>query len=160
GARPPRLKWIAKIERRTPRLEDGTYGYCEETGEPIALKRLEARPIATLSVEAQERPERRESLYREQWSPRPRPDRASASIATSEAKAPVGPATQGTSRTPSRALAPTRHYTARIHRVRFRIAERKRVRRRVRRFTRSPSGCQHDEVCPRARSRHAGSDGR
>ena len=48
------------------RIEDGTYGYCEETGDPIALKRLEARPIATLSVEAQERHERRERIYRDE----------------------------------------------------------------------------------------------
>ena len=47
------------------RIEDGSYGYCEETGEPIGLKRLDARPIATLSVEAQERHERRERVYRE-----------------------------------------------------------------------------------------------
>ncbi len=51
--------------RRSQRIEDGTYGYCEETGEPIGLKRLEARPIATLSVEAQERHERRERVYRD-----------------------------------------------------------------------------------------------
>ena len=48
------------------RIEDGTYGYCEETGEPISLKRLEARPIATLSIEAQERHERRERVYRDE----------------------------------------------------------------------------------------------
>ena len=47
------------------RIEDNTYGYCEETGEPISLKRLEARPIATLSVEAQERHEKREKVYRD-----------------------------------------------------------------------------------------------
>jgi DnaK suppressor protein len=47
------------------RLEDGTYGYCEETGDPISLRRLEARPIATLSIEAQERHERRERVYRD-----------------------------------------------------------------------------------------------
>ena len=46
-------------------IEDGSYGYCEETGEPISLRRLEARPIATLSVEAQERHERRERVYRD-----------------------------------------------------------------------------------------------
>ena len=49
-----------------PRVEDNTYGYCEETGEPISLMRLEARPIATLSVEAQERHEKREKLYRDE----------------------------------------------------------------------------------------------
>jgi DnaK suppressor protein len=56
---------IAKIDEALTRLDDGTYGYCEETGEPIALRRLEARPIATLSVEAQERHERRERVYRD-----------------------------------------------------------------------------------------------
>ena len=59
-------KLIAKIYSALARLEDGTYGYCEETGEPISLKRLEARPIATLSVEAQERHERRERIYRDE----------------------------------------------------------------------------------------------
>jgi DnaK suppressor protein len=58
-------KLIAKIDAALQRLDDGTYGYCEEIGEPIALMRLEARPIATLSVEAQERHERRERVYRE-----------------------------------------------------------------------------------------------
>ncbi len=47
------------------RIEDGSYGYCEETGEPIGIKRLDARPIATLSLEAQERHERRERFYRD-----------------------------------------------------------------------------------------------
>ena len=47
------------------RIDEGTYGYCEETGEPISLRRLDARPIATLSIEAQERHERRESVYRD-----------------------------------------------------------------------------------------------
>ncbi len=64
-ARDRQRKLIAKIEEALQRLEDGTYGYCEETGEPISLKRLEARPIATLSVEAQERHERRERVYRD-----------------------------------------------------------------------------------------------
>ncbi len=58
-------KLIAKIDAALARIEDGSYGYCEETGEPIGLKRLDARPIATLSVEAQERHERRERVYRE-----------------------------------------------------------------------------------------------
>ena len=58
-------KLIAKIDAALQRLDDDTYGYCEEIGEPIALKRLEARPIATLSVEAQERHERRERVYRD-----------------------------------------------------------------------------------------------
>jgi DnaK suppressor protein len=64
-ARDRQRKLIAKIEAAVARIEDGTYGYCEETGEPISLRRLEARPIATLSVEAQERHERRERVYRE-----------------------------------------------------------------------------------------------
>jgi len=58
-------KLIAKIDEALGRIDDGTYGYCEETGEPISLRRLEARPIATLSVEAQERHERRERVYRD-----------------------------------------------------------------------------------------------
>ena len=57
-------KLIAKIDAALERLDAGTYGYCEETGEPVCLKRLDARPIATLSVEAQERHERRELVYR------------------------------------------------------------------------------------------------
>jgi len=48
------------------RIEDGSYGYCDDTGEPIGLKRLEARPIATLSIEAQERHERRERVHRDE----------------------------------------------------------------------------------------------
>ena len=58
-------KLIAKIDAALARLEQGTYGYCEETGEPISLRRLDARPIATLSIEAQERHERRERVYRD-----------------------------------------------------------------------------------------------
>ncbi|MDQ8697181.1 RNA polymerase-binding protein DksA [Hyphomicrobium sp. LHD-15] len=58
-------KLISKIDAALARIEDGTYGYCEETGDPIGLRRLDARPIATLSVEAQERHERRERVYRE-----------------------------------------------------------------------------------------------
>ena len=58
-------KLIAKIDDALTRLEDGSYGFCEETGEPISLKRLDARPIATLSIEAQERHERRERVYRD-----------------------------------------------------------------------------------------------
>src|SRR5579864_3763304 len=65
-ARDRQRKLIAKIEAALTRIEDGTYGYCEETGEPISIKRLEARPIATLSVEAQERHERRERVYRDE----------------------------------------------------------------------------------------------
>ena len=57
-------KLISKIDEALERLEAGEYGYCEETGEPISLKRLEARPIATLSVEAQERHERMERTRR------------------------------------------------------------------------------------------------
>lgn len=64
-ARDRQRKLIAKIDAALQRIEDGTYGYCEETGEPIAIKRLEARPIATLSIEAQERHERRERVYRD-----------------------------------------------------------------------------------------------
>ena len=58
-------KLIAKIDMALQRIEDGTYGYCEETDEPISLRRLEARPIATLSLEAQERHERMEKTHRE-----------------------------------------------------------------------------------------------
>jgi DnaK suppressor protein len=58
-------KLIAKIDAALHRLEEGSYGYCEETGEPISLRRLDARPIATLSIEAQERHERREKVYRD-----------------------------------------------------------------------------------------------
>jgi len=65
-ARDRQRKLIAKIDAALMRIEDGTYGYCEETGEPISLKRLDARPIATLSVEAQERHERRERVYRDE----------------------------------------------------------------------------------------------
>src|SRR6187455_2922276 len=63
-ARERQRKLISKIDAALARLEDGTYGFCEETGEPISLRRLEARPIATLSVEAQERHERKEKLHR------------------------------------------------------------------------------------------------
>ena len=59
-------KLIAKIDAALRRIEDGAYGFCEETGEPISLKRLDARPIATLSLEAQERHERRERVYRDE----------------------------------------------------------------------------------------------
>lgn len=65
-ARDRQRKLVAKIDAALARIEDGTYGYCEETGEPIGLKRLDARPIATLSLEAQERHERRERVYREE----------------------------------------------------------------------------------------------
>jgi DnaK suppressor protein len=64
-ARDRQRKLIAKIDAALARIEDGTYGFCEETGDPIALRRLDARPIATLSVEAQERHERRERVYRD-----------------------------------------------------------------------------------------------
>jgi DnaK suppressor protein len=63
-ARDRQRKLIAKIDAALMRLDHGTYGYCEETGEPVSLERLDARPIATLSVEAQERHERRERVYR------------------------------------------------------------------------------------------------
>ena len=58
-------KLIQKIDEALERIADKSYGYCEETGEPIGLRRLEARPIATLSLEAQERHERRERVYRD-----------------------------------------------------------------------------------------------
>ncbi|GBQ96071.1 RNA polymerase-binding protein DksA [Gluconacetobacter sp. 1b LMG 1731] len=58
-------KLISKINQALLRIENGSYGYCEETGEPIGLKRLEARPIATLSIEAQERHERMEKIHRD-----------------------------------------------------------------------------------------------
>jgi DnaK suppressor protein len=58
-------KLISKIDEALRRIEEGTYGFCEETGEPISLKRLEARPIATLSLEAQERHERMERTHRD-----------------------------------------------------------------------------------------------
>ena len=62
-------KLIRKIDEALKRIDDGTYGYCLETGEPIGVKRLEARPVATLSVEAQERRERREKQFgdRDDW---------------------------------------------------------------------------------------------
>ena len=65
-ARDRQRKLIAKIEAALARIEDGSYGYCEETGEPISLRRLDARPIATFSIEAQERHERREKVYRDE----------------------------------------------------------------------------------------------
>ena len=65
-ARDRQRKLIAKIDAAIERIEMGTYGFCEETGEPISLKRLDARPIATLSIEAQERHERRERIYRDE----------------------------------------------------------------------------------------------
>ena len=64
-ARDRQRKLISKIDEALRRIEDGAYGYCEETGEPIGLARLEARPIATLSLEAQERHERRERVHRD-----------------------------------------------------------------------------------------------
>lgn len=64
-ARDRQRKLIAKIEAAIARIDEGNYGYCEETGEPISLKRLEARPIATLSLEAQERHERNERVFRD-----------------------------------------------------------------------------------------------
>ena len=65
-ARDRHRKLISKIEAALARIEDGSYGYCVETGDPISLRRLDARPIATLSVEAQERHERRERIYRDE----------------------------------------------------------------------------------------------
>jgi DnaK suppressor protein len=58
-------KLISKIDAALMRIEDGSYGYCEETGDPISIRRLEARPIATLSLEAQERHERLERTHRD-----------------------------------------------------------------------------------------------
>jgi DnaK suppressor protein len=58
-------KLIAKIDSALRRIDEGEYGYCEVTGEPISLKRLDARPIATMSLEAQERHERREKVHRD-----------------------------------------------------------------------------------------------
>ncbi|WP_300513504.1 RNA polymerase-binding protein DksA [Aliiroseovarius sp.] len=58
-------KLVAKIDQALRRIDEGEYGYCEATGEPISLKRLDARPIATLSLEAQERHERREKVHRD-----------------------------------------------------------------------------------------------
>ena len=60
-------KLISKIDSALKRIENGTYGFCEETGDPISFKRLDARPIATLSIEAQERHERRERVHRDDW---------------------------------------------------------------------------------------------
>lgn len=57
------LKLISKIDSALRRIQEGEYGYCEETGDPIGLKRLEARPVATLTIEAQERHERMEKQY-------------------------------------------------------------------------------------------------
>ena len=59
-------KLISKIDAALKRIEDGTYGLCEETGDPIGIARLDARPIATLSLEAQEMHERREKVYRDE----------------------------------------------------------------------------------------------
>lgn len=59
-------KLIAKIDSAIKRIDDGTYGYCEETGDPISVARLDARPTATLSLEAQELHERREKVYRDE----------------------------------------------------------------------------------------------
>jgi len=58
-------KLVSKIDAALRRIDEGTYGYCEDTGEPISLKRLDARPIATLSIEAQERHERKEKVHRD-----------------------------------------------------------------------------------------------
>ena len=64
-ARDRQRKLISKIDAAISRINEGTYGYCEETGEPISLRRLEARPIATLTIEAQERHERKERVHRD-----------------------------------------------------------------------------------------------
>ncbi|MEM8949160.1 MAG: RNA polymerase-binding protein DksA [Pseudomonadota bacterium] len=65
-ARDRERKLLSKIAAAIERIEDGSYGYCEESQEPIGLQRLEARPIATLSIEAQERHERREKVFRDE----------------------------------------------------------------------------------------------
>ncbi|MGB4101787.1 MAG: RNA polymerase-binding protein DksA [Alphaproteobacteria bacterium] len=65
-ARDRQRKLLSKIQEALARIEDGSYGYCEETGEPIGIKRLEARPVATLTVEAQERHERKERTQRDE----------------------------------------------------------------------------------------------
>jgi DnaK suppressor protein len=64
-ARDRQRKLISKIDSALRRIEDGSYGYCDETGEPISLGRLMARPVATLSLEAQERHERSERIHRD-----------------------------------------------------------------------------------------------
>lgn len=64
-ARDRQRKLISKIDSALARIQEGSYGYCEETGDPISLKRLEARPIATMSLEAQERHERNERVFRD-----------------------------------------------------------------------------------------------
>ncbi len=64
-ARDRQRKLVAKIDSALRRIDEGTYGFCDESGEPITLRRLEARPIATFSIEAQERHERREKVYRD-----------------------------------------------------------------------------------------------
>jgi DnaK suppressor protein len=64
-ARDRQRKLISKIDAALARISEGSYGFCEETGEPISLRRLDARPIATLTIEAQERHERREKIYRD-----------------------------------------------------------------------------------------------
>lgn len=64
-ARDRQRKLVSKINAALARIEEGAYGYCEESGEPIGLRRLEARPIATLTLEAQERHERRERSFRD-----------------------------------------------------------------------------------------------
>ncbi len=65
-ARDRQRKLISKIDEALERIENGEYGYCEETGDPIGVKRLEARPVATLTVEAQERHERIERTQRDE----------------------------------------------------------------------------------------------
>lgn len=65
-ARDRQRKLLSKIQEALQRIEEGSYGYCEETGEPIGIKRLQARPIATLTVEAQERHERKERTQRDE----------------------------------------------------------------------------------------------
>ena len=100
-ARDRQRKLIAKIDEALTRIDDGTYGYCEETGEPISLRRLEARPIATLSVEAQERHERRERVYRDDGNKTSAPKRPGLSPGIFYAKKVRG-LRPGSSRRPRR----------------------------------------------------------
>lgn len=65
-ARDRQRKLLSKIQEALQRIEEGSYGYCEETGEPIGIKRLQARPVATLTIEAQERHERKERTQRDE----------------------------------------------------------------------------------------------
>ena len=65
-ARDRQRKLVAKIDSALRRIDEGEYGYCEKTGDPISLRRLDARPIATMTLEAQEKHERKEKVYRDE----------------------------------------------------------------------------------------------